>query len=165
MAGGPLYPISAFPLTTDRTFENVHNIPDDTDNAVWNEIGMGVEASVGADSTWQLVFEMPPTPLPSGTGKLRLRAQADAATGVAKVNPTWASVAVEESPGLVSKTAETVQDLTWAAGDENVYKELKVTLNADTLVASEFVVIDLIFETSSWTLAAISTWYASIIWE
>ena len=160
MAGGPVAPISAFPATTGRVFESVHtggggNSP--------NEIGMGVEASVGADSTWQLRFKMPES-LPSGTAKLQLWALANATTGSAKVNPKWRSVAVEEDPTDTSLNAEGTSTLTWSTGDDDQYKELLITLDADTVVAGEMIVMDLVFETTSWTLAAISTWHAFIIW-
>jgi len=161
MAGGPIFPNSAFPVTAGRVFPNFH--VGAGANSKHDE-GLGVEASVGADSTWRLRFQMPPT-LPSGTGKLRLLALANATSGVAKVNPKWVSVAVEEDPSSATLVAETVQTVTWAAGDNDQYKELKVTLDADTLVAGEIVVMDLVFETASWTLAAVSTWIASIIWE
>lgn len=161
MAGGPLFPNSEFPATAGRVFPNFH--VGAGANSKHDE-GLGVEASVGADSTWRLRFQMPPT-LPSGTGKLRLLALANATSGDAKVNPKWVSVAVEESPSGATLNAETTQTVTWAAGDNDQYKELKVTLDADTLVASEIVVMDLVFETSSWTLAQVSTWIPSIIWE
>lgn len=161
MAGGPIFPHSAFPATASRVFAGFHvgagaNSKEDE--------GLQVEASVGADSTWRLRFQMPPT-LPSGTGKLRLLALANATSGNAKVNPKWASVAVEESPSGATLNAETVSTLTWGSGDNDQYKELKITLDADTLVANEEVVMDLVFETASWTLAQVSTWIPSIIWE
>ena len=161
MAGGPIFPHSAFPVTAARVFPNFH--VGGGANSKHDE-GLGVEASVGADSTWRLRFQMPPA-LPTGTGKLRLLALANATSGVAKVNPKWVSVAVEESPSGATPIAETTQTVTWAAGDNDQYKELKVVLDADTLVASEEVVMDLVFETTSWTLAQVSTWIASIIWE
>ena len=161
MAGGPIFPHSAFPVTAGRVFPNFH--VGAGANSKQDE-GLGVEASVGADSTWRLRFQMPPT-LPTGTGKLRLLALANATSGVAKVNPKWVSVAVEESPSGATLVAETTQTVTWGAGDNDQYKELKVTLDADSLVASEEVVMDLVFETTSWTLAQVSTWIASIIWE
>jgi hypothetical protein len=161
MAGGPIFPSSAIPVTADRVFVNVH--VGAGANSKHDE-GLGVQASVGADSIWRLRFHMPPS-LPSGTGKLRLIALANATSGAAKVNPKWASVAMEESPSGATLNAEGVSTLTWAAGDNDQYKELKVTLDADTLVASEIVAMDLTFETASWTLAVISTWNASIIWE
>ena len=162
MAGGPILPHSAYPATSGRVFPNFH--VGAGANSKHDE-GLGVEASVGADSTWRLRFMMPPTSLPSGTGKLRLLALANATSGNAKVNPKWASVAVEEDPSSATLNAETVQTLTWGASDNDQYKELKITLDADTLVAGEIVVMDLVFETSSWTLAQVSTWIASIIWE
>lgn len=107
---------------------------------------------------------MPPT-LPTGTGKLRILALANATSGNAKPNVKWASVAPEEDPSSATLNAEGVGTLTWGAGDNDQYKELKVTLDADTLVASEMVVMDLVFETASWTLAQVSTWIVSVIWE
>lgn len=161
MAGGPLFPYSAHPVTAGRVFPNTHIAAAANSK---HERGMGVEASVGADSIWRLRFECPGT-LPSGTGKIRLRALAAATTGNAKVNVKWRSVAMEEDPAGSAPTAEGVSTLTWAAGDSDVYKELKVTLDADTLVGGEIVVVDLTFETALWTLAVVSTWTAAIIWE
>ena len=161
MAGGPIFPHSAFPVTADRVFPNFH--VGAGANSKHDE-GLGVEASVGADSTWRLRFQMPPS-LPTGTGKLRLLALANATSGVAKVNPKWVSVAVEEDPSGATLNAEGTSTVTWSTGDNDQYKELKVNLDADTLVASEEVVMDLVFETTSWTLAQVSTWIASIIWE
>lgn len=161
MAGGPIFPHSAFPATADRVFPNFH--VGAGANSKQDE-GLGVQASVGADSTWRLRFQMPPS-LPTGTGKLRLLALANATSGVAKVNPKWVSVAVEEDPSGATLTAEGTSTVTWSTGDNDQYKELKVTLDADTLVASEEAVMDLVFETTGWTLAQVSTWIASIIWE
>jgi hypothetical protein len=158
MAGGPLFPHSAYPVTSGRVFPNVHAA-----TSAHCE-GLGVEASVGADSIWRLWFQMPGT-LPSGTGKLLLRALANATSGNAKVNPKWKSFAVEETVSSPSLNAETVQTVTWGASDNDQFKEIKLNLDADTLVGGEQVIMDLTFETSSWTLAQVSTWVASIIWE
>ena len=118
-------------------------------------------ASVDADATWELRFKMPPT-LPTGTGKLSLIPLADAVTGNAKVNPKWASVAIGEDPSSATLNAEGTTTITWSTNDDDEYQEAKVTLDADTLVANEMVVMDLVFETASWTLAVISTWIVSI---
>ena len=151
MAGGPIAPISAIPATSGRVFPHVQ-----VASSV-NIEGLGVEASVGADATWNLVFQMPPT-LPTGTAKLLLQAIANATSGVAKPNPKWVSVAAEENPFTASRNAEGVGTITWAAGDANVFKELKIDLDADTIVAGEHVVLDLVMETASWTLAVVSLW-------
>ena len=160
MAGGPLFPHSAYPVSS-RVFPNFH--VGAGANSKHDE-GLGVEASLGADAIWRLRFQMPPT-LPTGTGKLRLLALANSAANAAKVNPKWVSVAVEEDASAAALNAEGTGTITWATSDEDVYKELKITLDADTLVASEEVVMDLTFETASWTLAQVSTWIVSIIWE
>lgn len=161
MAGGPIFPHSAFPATSGKVFPNTHI--GDGANAHRTR-GLGVMASVNGDATWMLEFQMPPT-LPSGTAKLRLLALADATSGDAKVNPKWASVAVEEDPSSATLNAEGTSTVTWGANDDDEYKELKVTLDADTVVGGETVVMALVFETTSWTLAQVSTWVASIIWE
>jgi len=158
---GIIGPFSKFPVTAGRVFPNVY-VGGGVNSQ--HEEGMGVEASVGADSIWRLRFAMPPV-LPTGTGKLRLVALADAATGNAQVNPKWASVAMEEDPSSAALNAEGTSALSWSTGDNDQYKELKINLDADTLVENEVVVMDLTFETTSWTLAVVSTWQAFIIWE
>lgn len=162
MAGGPIFPHSAYPVTSGNVFPNFH--VGAGANSKHDE-GLGVAASIGADSTWRLRFWMPPSSLPSGTCKLRLLALANATSGSAKVNPKWVSVAPEEDPSGATLNAEGTSTLTWAAGDNDQYKELKITLDADTPVAGEVIVMDLVFETSSWTLAQVSTWQAAVIWE
>src|SRR5262245_46363042 len=142
MAGGPILPHSAYPATSGRVFPGFH--VGGGANSKHDE-GLQVEASVGADSTWRLRFLMPPTSLPSGTCKLRLLALANATTGDAKVNAKWASVAVEENPSSATLIAEGTSTLAWGAGDNDQYKQLKVTLDADTPVASEVIVMDLVF--------------------
>lgn len=161
MPGGPIFPHSAFAVTSSRVFPNVH--VGAGANSKHDE-GLGVEASLGADGTWRCRFQMPPT-LPTGTCKLRLLALANATSGAAKVNPKWVSVAVGEDPSSATLVAETVQTLTWAAAENDKYKELKIVLDADVPVASEEIVMDIVFETSGWTLAQVSTWIASVIWE
>lgn len=159
MAGGPIYPISAVPITSGKVFPVNYNGGSND-----QELGLGVMASLDGDSVWRLAFKMPPSSLPSGTGKVVLHGRANATSGDAKVDPKWVSIAAEEDPGT-AVNSETTQTVTWAAGDADVIKELKVTLDADTLVAGETVYMDLTFITTSWTLAAQSMWQAFIIWE
>jgi hypothetical protein len=121
-------------------------------------------ASLGADSVLELLFEMPQA-LPTGTAKLRILAIADATAGDSKVNPAWASLAVGEDYDTISVTAEGVDTNTWATGDDEELIERIITLDADTIVADEIVVMRITFTTASWTLAQISTWNFSIIWE
>lgn len=162
MAGGPIFPSSVFAVTGPRVFPNVH--VGAGANSKQDE-GFGWEASLGADAIWRFRFPMPPT-LPTGTGKIRGLLLANATTGVNKLNVKWASVAAEESPSGATLNAEGVVTTTWAAGDNDQYKEFLVTLDADTLVANEIVVMDLVGETSGWTLAQVVTLcHLGIIWE
>jgi hypothetical protein len=161
MAGGPIYPSSVVPITSGKVWIGPYTAAD----ASIQDLAIQVMASLNADAIVRLVFPMPVSALPSGTCKLRLLGIANATANDAKINPKWGSVAAAESAQAVTRTAEGVSTLTWAAGDADKYKELKITLDADTPTAGEFICMDLTFTTANWTLAAISTWIPSIIWE
>lgn len=174
MAGGPIFPHSAYPVTTGRVFPNFHRGAGANSK---EDEGMGVEASLGADAIWRLRFQMPPS-LPSGTLKLQLFLLANATSGVARINPKWVSVAAGTSPSGATLVAETVtpdgvtgaagsgDTVTWGAGDNDQYLRAVWTLNATTAPnGGEIIVMDLTFETASWTLAAVLTVQASLVWE
>lgn len=174
MAGGPIFPHSTYPVTSGRVFPNFH--VGAGANSKQDE-GLGVEASLGADAIWRLRFAMPPV-LPSGTLKLRLLLLANATSGVARINPKWVSVAVGVSPSGATPIAETVtadsvagaaaagDTVTWGTADNDQYLEAKWILNATTAPAvNEVVVMDLTFETASWTLAQVLTAIAMLVWE
>ena len=126
--------------------------------------GHVVVASLGANSVLTLEFEAPQV-LPSGTPYLRVRALANG-NGNGVFNPAWASVAVGagEGPDNVTPSAEGNTTITWSS-DQNDFKEAKVQLDADTIVADEIIHMEITFVSASWTLAVISVWEFSIIWE
>jgi len=95
---------------------------------------------------------------------LRLLALADASSGNATVTVSDANVAAGASPSAASLTSETQATVTWGAGDADTYKETKIALSAAANGNDELVVA-LAFNTSGWTLAAASTWIATVIWE
>jgi hypothetical protein len=163
MSGGPLFPFSICPVTHDRTFYYLYTTASVTGMQEIN--GMGVQASVGADSIWGLIWQLPPSTLPTGTLTLNLLAQASAVAGNAKVNAKWAAISTGVDPGATSLSAEGVSTLTWAAGDTDKIKILTITLDAATApTAGQMIVMNLTFETSSWTLAALSCWNAYLTW-
>lgn len=162
MAGGPIYPSSAYPAdATGRLFPNFY--AGSGGNAAPHDEGLGVKASLDADATWELRFPMPPT-IPSGTLKLRLLALANATSGVAKVTIKDGHVAAGASPSAATLTSETQVSITWAAGNNDEYMENKTALSA-TPAGNDVLVVSLTFNTASWTLAQVSTWLASVIWE
>lgn len=162
MAGGPIFPFSAIPATADRTFASTII----TGSNSFIRSGMGVEASVGADSEWHLLYKMPPA-LPTGDPKTVMQGFSAAVAGSAQVNFYWASKATEEDLDLTlaGLNAEGTETITWAAGDDYVIKELRVDLDADTVIADEYIIAIVVFETTSWTLASVSLWDFPIIWE
>jgi len=160
MSGGPIFPNSAFPVTAGNVFPNFH--VGAGANSKHDE-GLGVAASIVADSIWRLRYQLPPV-IPAGTAKLRLLALANATSGAAKVTVKDAVVAAGGNPSSAALTSETQGTVTWAAGNNDQYMELKVPLTP-AMVASSMLVVDLVFNTTGWSLAAVSTWIASLIWE
>ncbi len=163
MAGGPIFPFSAIPVTADDVFAYII----DTANIIgWEGLGVGDDTEVAGDAIWRLRFLVPPS-LPTGTPKLHCIAVANATSGVSRTLVKWTSGAAETA--LAAVTAEDASDeLTWAAGDDDQFKEFKRTLDATTVPAAGDVVhVDLTFEGghANWTLAQISVWLATLIWE
>ena len=104
-----------------------------------------------------------PETIPSGTVKLRCLAMANATSGVAKVTFSDASTSAGSNIGATTLTAETQLSQTWATAD--ILVENKITLTASAPTANQILTILATFNTTSWTLAAVSTWQFSIVWE
>lgn len=167
MAGGPIFPSSAFPAdTSGRLFPYFYNGAGG--NASPHDEGLGVKASLDADATWELRYLMPPS-IPTGTLKLRLLALANATSGAAKVTVKDGVATPAGSPGssgnpsAASLTSETQTTVTWAASENDRYKLADVTLTAAPS-AGDMLVVALTFNTTGWTLAQISVWIPAIVW-
>jgi hypothetical protein len=162
MSGGPVYHLPPYTAdTAGNAFPSFY--AGGGGNAAPTDYGLGIAASLGSDVTWQLRFPMPPS-IPSGTLKLRLLGLANASSGNAKVTVKDVNVAAAASHSAASVTSETQATVTWGAGDADKYKETKITLTASPS-GNDMLVVGLTFNTSGWTLAAVSTWIATIIWE
>ena len=161
MPGGPLYPHSIYPVTTGQLFPNVHAAASGT--SIHDE-GLGVQASVTSNATWRLRYQMPPT-LPSGAPKFLIRSIANAAAGVAKLNMQWAMVPASASPGAQTLNAEGTTTITWNTNSADIYIETKVSADAGTVNAGQAMAVDAVWESSGWTLAAVSTHQIFVIWE
>lgn len=162
MAGGPIYPLPPYPAdTAGRLFPNIYS--GGGGNAAPHDRGLGVKASLDADATWELRFQCPPV-IPAGTFKLRLLALANATSGVAKVTVKDGRCPAGSSPSAATLTSETQTTVTWSTGNNDEYMESKIALTT-VPQANDIIVIALDFNTSGWTLAQISTWIPSLIWE
>ncbi|MBI3418623.1 MAG: DUF2793 domain-containing protein [Proteobacteria bacterium] len=160
--GGPIFPTSSYPAdTAGRLFPNFY--AGGGGNTASRDEGMGVKASLDADATWELRFPMPPA-IPSGTLKLMVLGLANASSNSAKFTVKDATCAAGASPSAASLTSETQSTVTWSSGDADKYKQTKVSLTA-TPAANDMLVVAVTFNTSGWTLAAVSTWIAYVIWE
>jgi hypothetical protein len=125
--------------------------------------GIQVIASLDANADVELFFEMPPA-LPTGTGKLRLVGRTTG-SGVVKISLDWVSVAIGENPSSMTLLSEGTSTLTVVGGDSDELLEVKIPLDADVLVAGEFVAMRLRFLTALWTLNQPLTVMPSILWE
>lgn len=158
---GAIAPTSLYLGTASgRLFPYFYESATNTNTLGYDE-GIGVVASLGTDSLAILRFPMPPT-IPSGQLKLRLLALADATSGVAKVTVADGTCPAGTNPGAVSVTTETQVSQTWATAD--IYVEQKVNLSA-TPAGNNMLIVGITFNTSGWTLAAISVWIPTIIWQ
>ncbi len=178
MAGGPFLPSSVFPVgTSGEVFPNVHSGAGA--NAAVEEEGLGVAnaTDLTADRGWSLRFQMPTT-LPTGTATFRLLALAAIQAGDLSVDPAWVSVAADEDPSAATLTAEgpdpdsrvggdgsNVDNSTfgWAALDDDKYIEARWTLNADTVLAGEVIVMHLKIVDADTDVAAVTTLFPSVI--
>lgn len=162
MAGGPIYPSSAYPAdTSGRLFPWFY--AGGGGNTSPHDEGLGVKASLDADAIWELRFGMPPT-IPSGTLKLRVLSLANATSGVLKFTVSDKNVAAAASPSAATLNNETQSSVTWGASDNDKYKETKITLTS-TPAGNDMLVVALKFQTTGTTLAVLSAHIVSVIWE
>lgn len=161
--GGTVYPIrpySTIPVTAASTFGWVH---DTGAGAGARRVeGMGVAASLAADADWELRFQMPTTIPTTCTHKLRLKGITSGTSQNAIVNPIWGRVTAEQDPSAQTHTGEGDTTITFNA-TAHQYEVTDITLDAHTLVDGDEISMILRFESTSWTLAQISTWNAWII--
>jgi hypothetical protein len=158
-----LRPISSFPATEGKCYPDVFST---ASNYFWIE-GLGVIASLDADAELHYIWHVPSV-LPSGTAKLEIIGQSYDAGGDAKINPKWKSIAFDETMDIAagSLNAEGTTTMSWTYGsDAHEMKRDKVTLDADTVAADEFILMRLTMETANWTLNQRSLWLPSILWE
>ncbi len=178
MAGGPFLPSSAFPVgTSGEVFPNVHS-GDGVGTAVEEEgLGVANATDLTANRSWSLRFQMPTT-LPTGVATLRVLVLADIVAGDLSVEPLWRSFAMDEDPSNTalltegpdpdSRTGGDGADgdnstFGWAAADDDMYIEARWTLNADTVVAGEVIVMELRIVDADTDVAAVTTLFPSVI--
>lgn len=163
MAGGPIGPYSALPLDDNAwvaPFAGAGSTTDDTNACI-----VGQASDFSADTeVFSLQFRMPET-LPSGTGKLRIISRTSATSGVTALTVKWKSIDDTQDPSTVSWFTEgdTEADIT-APGTTNLRESTDVTLDADTIVASETIYMVIEVDDSAHTIAADTALEFWIVW-
>jgi hypothetical protein len=161
MAGGPILPSSVYLGGAAGNLSPTFYVPATNTNNAGAIEGIGVIASLAADASAVLQFNMPES-IPSGTLKLRCLAMANATSGVAKLTVGDKNVAAGSSLGTSTLNSETQLSQTWATAD--ILVENKITLTSSPS-ANDILTVLATFNTSGWTLAATSVWQFSIVWE
>ncbi len=178
MAGGPFLPSSVvFEGSSGEIFPNIH--VGKGANAAPSEEGLGVAsaADLTGDRVISLRFRMPITSLPTGTATFVLGALADIQAGDLSVDISWASVAKDEDPSAATLNVEGPDPdsriggdgsdgdnstFGWATGDDDKYLEARWTLNADTVVAGEILVVALRIDDLDTDVAAVVTLFPTV---
>jgi hypothetical protein len=125
-------------------------------------------ASLDANAELHYMWQAPKGSLPSGTCKLEVLAFSYNAGGDVAFNPKWKSIALGEDMDLAagSLNAEGESTITWVGGaDAHEMKRATINLDADTVVADEFINMRLALVTANWTLNQRCIFLPSIIWE
>lgn len=161
MAGGPILPSSIYLGGASGTLFPQFYVPNTNTNAAGQIEGIGVAASLSADAAAVLQFNMPEV-IPSGTLKCRCLAMANATSGVAKLTLSDGVTSAGSNIGATTLTGDTQVSQTWATAD--ILVENKVTL-ASAPTANQILTVLATFNHTSWTLAAVSTWQLSVVWE
>jgi len=164
MAGGPIFPNSVYVGGASGNLSATVYVPATNTNSSGAIEGIGVISTLGSggvDASAVLQFQLP-TAIPPGTLKLRTLGWANATSGSAKITPSDGQTAVGSNIGATTLTAETQITLTWTAAD--VIVENKTIL--DTVpTASNILTVQVTFNNTGWTLAAVSVWVFSLVWE
>lgn len=161
MAGGPLLPSSLYLGGASGNLYPTFYIPSTNTNGAGAIEGIGVVASLAAEASAVLQFNMPES-IPTGTLKLRVLSLANAATGTAKLTVSDKNVAAAGQLGTSTLNAES--QLSWAWTTADILVENKITLTS-TPVANDILTVLATFNHTSWTLAAASAHQFSIVWE
>lgn len=133
--------------------------------------GHGVVASLAADATISMVFDIPIVS-PGGTLKLELLSIADvAATQSAMLRILWAAVAAGETLNIAAGSLNDEHsggtlEIEHTTSDDNEPKSTLITLDADTPVygTDKYILMHVALKTSSWDLAVIWTFDARLTW-
>lgn len=175
MSGGPFYP-AADPGTSGELFFNTHVGGGGNNAARYPGLGVANATDLTADRYWSLLWFF--TTLPTGTAYFDLGAMADVQAGDLSVDPQWASMAFDEDfsagtlnaegPDPDSRVGGNGADgdnstFGWDTNDDDVMLKSRWTLNADTVVAGEAIIMGLKIVNADTDVAAVVTLFPMIV--
>jgi hypothetical protein len=155
-----LFPNSFYPDGSGNIYPAFY-VPATNTNTAGAIEGVGVVATLGADSAATLQFNMPEK-IPTGTLKLRCLAWANATSGTAKLTIADGATSAGSNIGATTLNTETQLSQAWTTADIAV--ENKITLTTSP-TANQILTVLATFNVSGWTLAVASVWQFSLVWE
>lgn len=166
MAGEIIGPVSAMPAT-ENVFPYVYKSV--AEGRLWE--AMGVVASLGSDTQWELEFPLP-TVDPGGTLKLLLESRADvSADQSAFIHLLWAALAPGESfdtKTLVDEHSGAGFEIEHTTALDDAPVVNKFTLDADgaiTYGTDLKIRMNVLCDATSWDLAVVWAFNCWLIWE
>jgi hypothetical protein len=167
MAGGGLLPSSVYLGGAPGNLSSTFYVP--ATNTVANQgsiEGIGVVASLGAIASAILQFNAPEV-IPTGQLKLRMLGMANATSGIAYWQVQDGITSPGSSVGTTALTLEANQSLTWTTADilMESKQNLSIAPSANQIIT---MIINFAQQSGSlqaFTLAQISVWQPSLIWE
>jgi hypothetical protein len=172
MAGGPLLPSSIYVGGASGSLSPQFYISGAASGggAIVNSPieGIAVIANLNAaaaDAQAAYQFNLPEV-LPTGTLKCRILAWANATAGNAIYTLADAGTAPGSNiAGTTLATDASAVTLGWAAAQNDIIREVKVTLTGAGAVANNIFTVSMTWNKTSWTLAVQSVWQLSLVWE
>jgi hypothetical protein len=176
MTGEVIWPHAVFPEGTSGEVFPIMWVGQGS-NAAPSEEGLGVASApdLGADRVWGLRFMMP-TVLPAGVANLRLLVLNSIESGDLSVDPSWASVAMDEDPSSVTLNVMGPNPdarvggagsgnatFTWETADDDKYLEARWTMDDETITAGEIIVMALRIDDLDTDVLGESALFPSII--
>ena len=166
MAGGPLLPSSVYLGGASGNLSPQFYISAAGTTVAQSPIeGVAVVASLTANATAIYQFNLPEV-LPTGTLKCRILAWANATSGNAIYTLSDGGTAPAANIANTTLTTDaTTTTLGWAAAQNDIIREVKVTLTGTGQAANNIFTVNMTWNTASWTLAQQSVWQLSLVWE
>jgi hypothetical protein len=165
MAGGPILPSSIYVGGASGSLSPTFYVPGTNTNSAGAIEGIGVVSSLALTVSAVLQFNLPES-IPTGVFKCRTLGWANATAGNAVITLNDGQTAVGANIGATTLSPETQFTFTWAAAQNDIIKENKTNLTTVPTANNILTIrVDYVGAGAVWTLAQLSVFQHSLVWE